>query len=551
MAEPGESPAPERGAPGPRPGIFARRATGLVREVSPFSTFVFNMAGQPTSVFLAISIFLFLGVFPGGSIWLGFAMAAVVAITIAVCYGLFTSAIPRSGGDYVLVSRVTHPVIGLISSFFWTSGVILSIAFIALAFVTVGLGPSLTAVGLVSGSDSLVTAGNDLATSEGWQFAIGAALILVSALFLAGGWRWTTRIMNGLWVVMMLGLATVFFVLLFKSHDGFVNSFNQFAGSITGEPDTYNSIIDNAHQEGIDTSPAFSMDNTWPTWAAICSLSIFGWLSIYISGEVRRARDTTQMKVMGLASLVHIGIAAVLSAIFFAKFGRDFFIAINGINGTESYPFEVEPFYTFLTSIAGGSTVLAWWLLITFVAAFPLLMIPNITIAVRTLFAWALDGLLPSRIAQVSSRTHAPNFAIAVVVVLSIAILGWAVTNGEDFFSVLVEAVLVQLIAMTLIGIAAVLLPYRRPDAWRASATTQRFLGVPVVALAGGLLAVLLAGLFYVYMHYEGLGIDKGQFVRDAAVVLGAALLTFFVARTARSRQGVDVDKLATEIPPE
>src|SRR6185503_8388552 len=126
-------------------GTYARKATGLVREVSPFSTLVFNMAGQPTAVFLAISIFFTLGLFPGGSIWL------VVAIAISGCYGLFTSAIPRSGGDYVLVGRVTHLIIGLISSFFWTSGVILSIAFISLAFVTVALGPSLTAVGLVSG----------------------------------------------------------------------------------------------------------------------------------------------------------------------------------------------------------------------------------------------------------------------------------------------------------------------------------------------------------------------------------------------------------------
>jgi basic amino acid/polyamine antiporter, APA family len=548
MTELGErqKPVAQTGAP----GTYARKATGLVREVSPFSTFVFNMAGQPTSVFLAISIFFTLGAFPGGSIWLGLAMAAGAALAIAVCYGLFTSAIPRSGGDYVLVGRVTHPVVGLISSFFWTSGVILSIAFIALAFVTVALGPSLTAVGLVSDSNSLVTAGNDLATSEGWQFGIGTALILVSALLLAGGWRWTTRIMNGLWVVMMLGLGTVFLVLLFKSHDGFVNSFNQFAGSITGEPDTYNSIVDSAGKEEIATNPAFSMDNTWPTWAAICSLSLFGWLSIYISGEVRRAKDTTQVKVMSLAMLVHIGIAALFAALFFSKFGHDFFVAINSLG--ESYPFAAPPYYTFLTAIAGGSTVLAWWLLITFVAAFPLLMIPNITIAVRTLFAWALDGLLPSKVAEVSPRTHAPNYAIAVVVILSIAVLGWAVTNGEDFFSVLVEAVLVQLIAMILIGIAAVLLPYRRPDAWQASATTQRFLGIPVVAVAGALVAILLSGLFYVFMHYsEGFGIDTGQFVRDAAIVLGAALLTFFVARFARSRQGVDVDKLAAEIPPE
>jgi APA family basic amino acid/polyamine antiporter len=533
-------------------GVYARKATGLVREVSPFSTFVFNMAGQPTSVLLATSVFFTLGAFPGGSIWLGFAMALGAALLISVCYGLFASAIPRSGGDYVLVSRVTHPVIGLISSFFWTSGVIISIAFIALAFVTVAMGPSLAAVGLVSESSSLVDAGNTLATSKGWQFGVGTLLIVTSALLLAGGWRWTTRLMSGFWVLMMLGLATVFLVLLFKSQDGFVNSFNQFAGSITGEPDTYNSIIASAGKEGVDTDPAFSMNNTWPTWAAICGLSLFGWLSIYISGEVRRARDTTQVKMMSLAAVVHIGIAAVLAAIFFAKFGNDFFVAINGIKETESYPFAVEPFYTFLTAIAGGSPVLAWWLLITFVAAYPLLMIPNITIAVRTLFAWALDGLLPSSIARVSPRTHAPNRAIAVVVVLSIAVLGWAVTNNEDFYSLLVEAIAVQLVAMILIGVAALLLPYRRPEIWRSSATTRRFLGIPVVAISGGLVAILLSALFYIYMHFEGLGIDPDQFLgRDAPILLGAALLMFFVARYARSRQGVDVDKLAAEIPPE
>ncbi len=543
MTQLGERPAPQ--------GVYARKATGLVREVSPFSTFVFNMAGQPTSVLLATSVFLALALFPGGSIWLGFAMALGVALVISVCYGLFTSAIPRSGGDYVLVGRVTHPVVGLVSSFFWTSGVILSIAFIALAFVTVALGPSLTAVGLVSGHNSLVTAGNDLATSKGWQFGIGTALIVGSAVLLAGGWRWTTRIMNGFWLLMMMGLATVFLVLVFKSQDGFIHSFNQFAGSITGEPNTYKTIIANAHKEGVDTSPAFSMNNTWPTWAVICSLTLFAWLSIYISGEVRRARDTTQVKVMGLASLVHVAIAVVLSILFFRTFGHDFFIAINGLNESESYPFAAPPFYTFLTSIAGGSTLLAWWLLITFAAAFPLLMIPNITIAVRTFFAWSLDGLLPSRFSRVSSRTHAPSYAIGLTVVLSIIVLGWAVWNNEGFLGVLVEAVAVQLIAMILIGISALLLPYRRPDAWHSSASIRRIFGVPVVSLSGGLLAVLLAGLFFVYMHYEGLGIDRPHFLRDVAIILGASLLTFFGARAARSRQGVDVDKLAAEIPPE
>lgn len=532
-------------------GTFARKATGLVREVSPFSTFVFNMAGQPTSIFLAVSIFFCLGAFPGGSIWLGFAMAFVVAVVLCVCYGLFTSTIPRSGGDYVLVGRITHPAIGLISSFFWISGVVLSIAFIGLAFSTVALGPSLTAVGLVSGDGSLVSAGDDLATSQGWQFGIGAAMIVISAFLLAGGWRWTTRIMNTLWGLTFLGLGTVFVVLLFKSHGGFVDSFNQFAQPITGEADSYNGLIATAHQEGINTDPGFSLSNTWPTWAAISSLSLYGWLSIYISGEVRKAKDTTQMKLMGLASFVHIGTAVLLAVIFFSTFGHDFFYAINALGESPEYPFAAPPYYTFLTSIAGGSTLLAWFLFLTFAVAYPLLILQNITIAVRTFFAWALDGILPSRIARVSPKTHAPNNAIALTVVIAILVLWWAVTSADSFFGVLVEAVLLQLVTMILLGVSAVLLPYRRPEIWRSSATTQRVLGIPIVAIAGALASMLLAALFFVYMHYESLGIDKGHFFRDCAIVLALAVVTFFVARIARLRQGVDVDKLAMEIPPE
>lgn len=546
MTELGES----RAVPKSPPASYARRATGLVREVSPFSTFVFNMATQPTAILLAITVFFPIAFFPGGSIWLAFAMALVLALVLCLCYGLFTSAIPRSGGDYVLISRVTHPVIGVISSFFWVAGVILVIAFVAQAFVQVALGPSLAAVGLVSGESSLVTAGEDIASSKWWQFGIGTGLILFSAALLSGGWRWTTRILNGLWAVMILGLATVFLFLLFKSQDGFINSFNQF----TGEPNAYDNVVATANKEGFDSSPAFSLDNTWPTMAAIAGLSIYGWLSIYISGEVRRAKDFTQVKIMSLATVAHVGIAALLAAVFFWKFGSDFLIAINSLsgNGSEAYPFAAPPYYTFLTSIAGGSTLFAWWLSITFALAYPLLMIPNITIAVRSFFAWALDGLLPSRFARVSSRTHAPNYAIGLVVVLGVAALYWAVDNQEGFNKFLFEAVLLQLVTMILLSIAAVLLPYRKPEVWRASATTQRVLGVPVVALAGALSVLLMAGLFFVYMRYPALGIeDKGRFFRDCAVILGAALVTFFIARAARRRQGVDVDKLAAEIPPE
>jgi hypothetical protein len=77
-------------------------------------------------------------------------------------------------------------------------------------------------------------------------------------------------------------------------------------------------------------------------------------------------------------------------------------------------------------------------------------------------------------------------------------------------------------------------------------------MGVPTVALAGALSGLLLVALFFVYMRYPALGIeDKGHFFRDCGIILAVALGAFFVARSARHRQGVDVDKITMEIPPE
>ena len=534
-------------------GMYARKATGLVREVSPFSTFVFNMAGQPTAILLAVGVFFTLGINPGGSLWVGFAIAFPAAIVLSVAYGLFTSAIPRSGGDYVLVGRVMHPAIGLVSSFLWVVGVILSIAFFAQTFITIAIAPSLTALGLVSGHHSLVTAGDTLTTSKAWQFGVGTALILIASAFLAGGWRITTRILNALWALMFIGLGTTLVVLLFTSQSSFVASFNRFARPITHEPDTYHRLIAAAPAAGVPLHPAFSMNNTWPTFAAIAGFTFFGWLSIYISGEVRKARDTTQMKVMSLAVTVSIATAVLLSLVMFSTFGHNFFVAINGLSatGSKAYPFAAPPYYTFMASIAGGSTFLAWLLFVTFAAAYPLLIIQNTTLAVRSFFAWGLDGLLPLRVSKVSPKTHAPNVAVGVTAVLSILVLLWAVTNAHGFLTIFAEAVLLQLVTMTLLALSAMLLPYRRPEIWRASVMTRKFLGIPVISWAGAVSAVILIGLGFIFLKYPQLGIVKSNFFVYLGAIVAAALLTFYGTRIIRMRQGVDVEKLASEIPPE
>ena len=106
-----EGEAPNIDAGGDAPRTHARRATGLVREVSPFSTFVFNLAAQPTAILIATTAFVLpLAFFPGGSIWLGFAMAFVLAVVLCVLLRAFHLGDPAQRRDFGWSVGFTHQV---------------------------------------------------------------------------------------------------------------------------------------------------------------------------------------------------------------------------------------------------------------------------------------------------------------------------------------------------------------------------------------------------------------------------------------------------------
>src|SRR6266850_4312612 len=98
-------------------GLFARTATGLVRGVPPRSSIILNfIPGHPTQTMAAVLLFA-LAVGPGGNPFLALLFVVPMTLSFAYSFGLLTQMIPRSGGDYMLVSRVIHPLVGIVSSF--------------------------------------------------------------------------------------------------------------------------------------------------------------------------------------------------------------------------------------------------------------------------------------------------------------------------------------------------------------------------------------------------------------------------------------------------
>src|SRR5690349_20907396 len=59
--------------------------------------------------------------YPGTNPLVGILVGLVLAIPVASVYALFSVAPPRSGGDYVWVSRILNPGLGFVVNFAVTS----------------------------------------------------------------------------------------------------------------------------------------------------------------------------------------------------------------------------------------------------------------------------------------------------------------------------------------------------------------------------------------------------------------------------------------------
>src|SRR3990170_4882237 len=137
------------------PEVFVRKSSGLVRVMSPSSAFVYNVLTM--GLIFPWTYLWAPGALPGGQLVWGILLAMVLEIPIALAYVWLSTALPRSGGDYVFQSRVLGGGIGftLVFSGFviwilqWValSGWLLSSLGFAPLFL--GLGASLNNAGMV------------------------------------------------------------------------------------------------------------------------------------------------------------------------------------------------------------------------------------------------------------------------------------------------------------------------------------------------------------------------------------------------------------------
>src|SRR5229473_2354106 len=225
------------------PPIFARKATGLVREGSASSVLIYNINFVSIGLMLVFALIMIPAFYPGANVEGTFLASFIVVVPTSLVFAMLAAAMPRSGGDYVYVSRILGPQWGMMSSFNNTIWWILYGGVPSAFFAYYGLTPLLRGLGILTNNATLVRYGNDLSTPTG-AFIIGTLLIIVLVVIFATGLNFYFKIQNALFIIAMIGIAVTIGILLTTSHADFVAAFNHYIGRSTGHLDSYPDHLD-------------------------------------------------------------------------------------------------------------------------------------------------------------------------------------------------------------------------------------------------------------------------------------------------------------------
>jgi APA family basic amino acid/polyamine antiporter len=307
------------------------------------------------------------------------------------------------------------------------------------------------------------------------------------------------------------------------------------------------------------TIPYLVFFNLWPNWGA----------TLY--GEVRGATDfkrniTGMGSALGVTTLLGILLLYAISK----TIGWDFYVQAGGAWWNYIWGFTADapalPVWPYPALLAAFLTTnrLLQFLVVALMSLWWFGWSGTVFLSsTRVIFAAAFDRLLPERVAKLNERTGTPIYALLLMVVPSIVVAYLFAYNIANFQSLTLCSTLV--IAVTYLGttIAAIILPYKKPDLYKASPIAKyNVFGIPLISVAGVIFGGFLIFLLYQWIFDPNALYGIGYSINDAGYKNGTSIIymlsnyvlaavIYFGFKYFRKRSGIDIDKVHQEIPVE
>jgi amino acid transporter len=541
---------------------FTRNATGLVREASMWDALIMNTLGMNVAVGSVLLLLQAPAIFPGGNMVLAIVIGTIImAFTLLWVYSEFAAAMPRSGGDYVFVSRALHPFLGWLLS--WSQGIWLIffwIGFNAWFALTSAVPTAMITIGTVTGGHGWITAASDLLAKydflgihmQWYVFLFGTVLNVLFALLLIFGGRVYWRVQK--WLFLFAGLAILIMVgLLVVRGTSLGASWDTFAaknGTLK-----YGQVIAAAKAAGFHGANAgFSFSDTLLMLPWVFFVVGYAQGSAQIGGEVKRASRSQYLAMVG-GVLINGLVLAVIVLLAGHAVSSSWLRSVDYLAAADpaklGLPGGLTPGVNFLTALMTHNVVLLALLGIGFVI-WALMGTPLSELqATRYMLAWGLDRSGPQALGRVNDRVHTPVTAIIFCTVTGelalIALINIAQAS-------LLGALLAQIAAFILVSIAGIAFPYRLKSIWE-SAGGKRLFGIPAVALAGVGGVITLGALLVLFIVNKSIStefaVTAHLSVEFMLGVVGAGILWYVGALLYNRRRGVNLNLAYKQIPPE
>jgi amino acid transporter len=558
-----------------KPGVFAREATGLVREVGfmlgviVILTHVIGLGWQKRAFQFTGPRPLPTDMLPLGlpAMFWAFVFGGLVVIITGYIVGYVTAAMPRSGGGYVTISRVLHPFVG------YNAGWLM---FLAEAFSYGLIGVAVfEAIGIFY---SIALAPTAVAFDATAIFLGGIAVIWIFVFLSLFGVRLYGRLLEAMFIIP--AVITVAFFAMWIS--GAINPSVVVTGvqDVMGvSPDTIVTLaVNSGMTANISTFfDAFTYALPGAFWAYM------GWYATtFIAGEVKEANKKLPMVVLSAGVIIIIVYLAASSVSAIATLN----VATRTIGGHQWSFFQAYSWLSYPASAASDAVAAAtatipnfqpaWstgiasiiargmnmgWLswIIALAGVFWLAndIPPFLLVASRTFFAMSFDRMLPESFAYVSEKWHSPIYSIIVTGVA--AMLG-AVAESGVFglgtyfaFAGVIGTDIFDAAFLTLFCVSAMLLPLERKEIYDRAAVKH---SVGTVVLLGALGTLGSGFCLWVFMKESTFFL----FPTDTAslwgglgfflcIGIGIALYVYHMYRN--TTKGVDMRTLYISIPPE
>ena len=529
------------------PVVFTRRSSGLIRTVGAFSALslvLCHTIGGGINKLMVYASYTS----PGANVPLAFLFTGIIAIITAAVYMMLSTAMPRTGGDYIYITRGISPIMGFLASWgFWFTEVL---SFGIIAFYDIPIwGLTFQIAGSAMQNEALLRIGSIISAPH-WGLWLGFAMVVVFSLVALRGMTTYTKIIN--WMLVLPAIGSVL-MIIFMSKGSSMVAVNWDAVYGSG---MYQKVVELSGQFTDVWRPrSFSLAATLLAGVGGIWAYIGVTAAAYVGGEVKNPRRTMAIGLLGGASIIVL-YYVFLSFTTYRTFGNFIPMYCNVYKHPEAwqaltaiYPHAPAPYLpTFAAAMAPGMFIVQFIMAIS-AALWLMNDIPVFfVICSRQVFSWSFDRFFPAKFAEVNPKYHTPHYAILLTLVGGLVgvLVSYIAEKGVvGSWVAAMDTTMLYQFAVTLGCLAAVAIPYIRPDIYERGRKLE-IRGIPVMSILG----MIGFGFNFWYLFIAGswLNISRDLLVQSGWMFVGVVIFLGYYA--SNTKKGIDVRSIYQQVPP-